>query len=87
MVNKRDQATPAPDPVVPKLPTSVPVDQLQVPWSLGGHAYDTALSGSPYLWDDYEVGEKIDHVDGNTIEEADHMMATRLYQNLSLIHI
>ena len=86
MVNKRDQATPAPDPVVPKLPTSVPVDQLQVPWSLGGHAYDTALSGSPYLWDDYEVGERIDHVDGNTIEEADHMMATRLYQNTAKVH-
>ena len=50
MVNKRDQATPAPDPVVPKLPTSVAVDQLQVPWSLGGHAYDTALSGSCLLY-------------------------------------
>ena len=41
-------------------------------------SYDTALAGSPFLWDDYEVGERIDHVDGMTIEEAEH---------LSLIHI
>ena len=86
MVNKKDQAKPAPDTVVPSLPTSVPVDQLQVPWSIRKGGYDVELAGSPYLWDDYEVGEKIDHVDGNTIEEADHMMATRLYQNTAKVH-
>ncbi len=86
MVNKRDQSLPAPDPVVPNLPRSVAVDQLQVPWSTRRGSYDVELAGSPYLWDDYEVGEKIDHVDGNTIEEADHMMATRLYQNTAKVH-
>jgi 2-methylfumaryl-CoA hydratase len=35
---------------------------------------------------DYEIGEKIDHVDGVTIEEAEHMMATRLWQNTSKVH-
>jgi hypothetical protein len=39
-----------------------------------------------FLWDDYEVGERIDHVDGMTIEEADHMLATRLYQNTAKVH-
>ena len=48
--------------------------------------YDTALSGSPYLYGDYEVGERIDHVDGVTVEEAEHMTATRLYQNTARIH-
>jgi hypothetical protein len=43
--------------------------------------WDMALSGQPHMWDDYAVGEKIDHVDGMTVEEADHMIATRLYQN------
>lgn len=46
----------------------------------------SALAGSPYLWEDYEVGERIDHVDGMTIEEADHMLATRLYQNTARVH-
>jgi 2-methylfumaryl-CoA hydratase len=49
-------------------------------------AYDFALSGGPYRFDDYEVGERIDHVDGITVEEAEHMMATRLYQNTARIH-
>ena len=35
--------------------------------------YDTALAGSAHLWDDYEPGERIDHVDGMTIEESCHM--------------
>ena len=48
--------------------------------------FDTALSGSPHLWDDYQVGEKIDHVDGMTVEESDHMLATRLYQNTARVH-
>ena len=44
-------------------------------------AYDFALAGSPHRFGDYEVGEKIDHVDGMTVEEAEHQIATRLYQN------
>jgi 2-methylfumaryl-CoA hydratase len=49
-------------------------------------AYDFALAGSPYRFGDYEVGEKIDHVDGYTVEEAEHQIATRLYQNTARIH-
>ena len=44
------------------------------------------LAGSPHLWDDYAPGERIDHVDGAIIEEAEHMMATRLWQNTSRVH-
>ena len=39
-----------------------------------------------YRWGDYEKGEKIDHVDGITVEEAEHMIATRLYQNTAKVH-
>jgi len=49
-------------------------------------AYDTALAGSPYRFDDYKAGERIDHVDGITVEEAEHMIATRLYQNTARVH-
>ena len=35
----------------------------------------------------YNVGEKIgDHLDGVTVEEAEHQIATRLYQNTARIH-
>jgi 2-methylfumaryl-CoA hydratase len=49
-------------------------------------AYDFALAGSPHRFGDYAVGENIDHVDGVTVEEAEHQIATRLYQNTARIH-
>jgi 2-methylfumaryl-CoA hydratase len=48
--------------------------------------YDLALAGSAYCWEDYAKGERIDHVDGMTLEESDHMTATRLYQNNARVH-
>jgi 2-methylfumaryl-CoA hydratase len=75
-----------PQTVVPELPDSVPVSELHSPYALPQGAYDTAQAGSAFLWDNYAVGERIDHVDGMTIEEAEHMLATRLYQNTAKVH-
>jgi 2-methylfumaryl-CoA hydratase len=92
MVRKRDKAAPAPETVVPELPAAMTADDLTVPkeLSLPGPVAmtpdDLALSGAPYLWDDYEPGERIDHLDGMTIEESCHMIATRLYQNTARVH-
>lgn len=86
MVRKRDEAAPAPDPVVPKLKAEVSPKELVVPKDLDLSGYDAAAAGSPHLWDDFEAGEKIDHVDGVTVEEAEHMMAARLYQNTARVH-
>ena len=44
------------------------------------------LAGSSHRFGDYKAGEKIDHVDGVTVEEAEHQIATRLYQNTARIH-
>jgi 2-methylfumaryl-CoA hydratase len=85
MVRKRDPASAAPEPVVPSLESAVPASELVVPWSMNGR-YDRALAGSDYLWDDYDVGERIDHVDGMTVEESDHMTACRLFQNTAKVH-
>ena len=86
MVRKRDKASPAPAPDVPSLPDAVDPHHLIAPAETDFRKFDLTASGSPHLWDDYEVGEKIDHVDGITIEEAEHMMATRLYQNTAKVH-
>jgi 2-methylfumaryl-CoA hydratase len=86
MVRKRDPEAPAPAPVVPDLAPAVPAADLVIPPGLDFARYDTTLSGEPHLWDDYAVGETIDHVDGVTVEEAEHMMATRLWQNTSKVH-
>ncbi|SLN14088.1 MaoC family dehydratase [Oceanibacterium hippocampi] len=86
MVRKRDEATPAPAPVVPTLKAALDPSELVMPAGFEPDGYDTLLAGSPHLFDDYSVGERIDHVDGMTIEEAEHMLATRLYQNTSRVH-
>ena len=86
MVRKRDAKSPPPVAVVPSLPESVPVSELVVPYRVTAGAYDTRLAGSADLWDDYALGERIDHVDAMTIEEAEHQLATRLYQNTAKVH-
>ncbi|MGE0653560.1 MAG: MaoC family dehydratase [Alphaproteobacteria bacterium] len=86
LVRKRDAGSPAPEAVTPELPDEVPVAELAVPGGLDFDRYDAAAAGAPHLWDDYEVGERIDHVDGMTIEESCHMTATRLYQNTAKVH-
>jgi 2-methylfumaryl-CoA hydratase len=48
--------------------------------------WDNDLAGSKFRFGDYEVGEKIDHVDGMTVEESEHQLATRLYQNTAKVH-
>lgn len=86
MVRKRDKAHPAPEADVPHLPDAVEVQHLLAPEKTSFKGFDLVASGSSHLWDDYQPGEKIDHVDGVTIEEAEHMMATRLYQNTAKVH-
>lgn len=86
MVNKRDAGAPAPQAVTPDLPGAVTADRLIAPDGLTGQGYDFGLGGSPYAFEDYAVGEKIDHVDGMTVEEAEHQIATRLYQNTAKVH-
>jgi 2-methylfumaryl-CoA hydratase len=85
MVRKRDKQAPAPDAVVPELP-SMAITDLAAPDGLSLQRYDVAAAGSPHRWGDYRVGERIDHVDGMTIEESCHMIATRLYQNTARVH-
>ena len=87
MVRKRDPSSPAPEPVVPDLPAAIEPDGLgdACPF-LDTSGWDEALAGTPWRFDDYKVGERIDHVDGMTVEEAEHQLATRLYQNTARVH-
>jgi 2-methylfumaryl-CoA hydratase len=86
MVRKRDKAAAAPEAKLPDLPAEVAAESFVVPQGLDFGLYDTVLAGSAHRWEDYAVGEQIDHVDGMTLEESDHMTATRLYQNNAKVH-
>jgi 2-methylfumaryl-CoA hydratase len=86
MVRKADVDAPAPETVVPDLADAVAAEDLIVPAGLDFTGYDFAAAGEPHRFGEYEIGEKIDHVDGVTLEEAEHMLATRLWQNTAKVH-
>ena len=86
MVNKRDSAAPVREWPAPNLLPHMGPEKLKLPTGIDFSRYDFGLAGSTHAFEDYEVGEKIDHVDGVTIEEAEHQLATRLYQNTAKVH-
>ena len=86
MVRKRDPEAAVAEAVVPALAGAVAAADLMVPAGLDFGGYDFGLAGEPWRWGDYAVGERIDHVDRVTVEEAEHMLATRLWQNTAKVH-
>ena len=86
MVRKGDLESPAPETQIPELTKVIDPSDLVIPEGLDFTSYDFTLAGEAHRWGDYEVGEKIDHVDGVTVEEAEHMLATRLWQNTAKVH-
>jgi 2-methylfumaryl-CoA hydratase len=87
MVRKRNQASAAPPEHVPRLAQAVSPGTLgQACPRISTKTYDFTLAGSACRFPDYAVGERIDHIDGFTVEEAEHKIATRLYQNTARVH-
>lgn len=86
MLPKRDVSVAAPAPVVPSLPDYVAPEHLHVPDFITASGFETSITGSKRLWDDYQVGEKLDHPGGMTVDDSDHTLATKLYQNNARLH-
>ncbi len=86
MVKKRQLDAPAPKTIIPSLNNVVDARDFIIPEGLDFTNYNFTQSGEPHRYSDYEIGEVIDHVDGVTISEAEHMMATRLWQNTAKVH-
>jgi 2-methylfumaryl-CoA hydratase len=86
MVHKSDLNRTAPMTVVPTLPTFVAPENLSIPSYLSAKKFDSKVTGGQYFWEDYQVGERINHAAGATINPAEHSLATRLYQNNARLH-
>lgn len=89
MVNKRRSDSRFGEPRIPELATVISPEQLIAKPSIGSRdalADWCEMTGSADVWDHYAVGDRINHPSGMTIEEADHMSATRLYQNNARPH-
>ena len=85
MVNKRDKGATIAAEHVPELALYVPATDL-VPPPVDFQKFSAVESGNATYFEDYICGEVIDHLDGVTLEDAEHMLATRLYQNNARVH-
>ena len=88
MVPKRDRTAAAGVSQVPQLPSVVSPERLPVADVLNLARYPDLVHLLPPggYWDDYQPGERLDHPDAMTVEEADHVQATRLYHNTAQVH-
>ena len=86
MVNKRKPDQRTGDDDSPDLPAQVAVENFSIPEQLDVSKFDPVVTGGSAFWGDYEPGERILHPQGMTIEDAEHQMATRLYQNTARVH-
>ena len=86
VANKDVDITAVPDAVLPMLPKSVATESLVIPAFLQPAGLTEDLTGSSRFWDDYRLNEVINHPAGMTIDESDHTLATKLYQNTARVH-
>ena len=86
MVRKRSKEAAAPEAKVPDLPRAVAAADLHLPPRAALPAAQRRNTGGTRFFDDFKKGDRIDHADGMTVEEAEHMMATRLYHNTARVH-
>ncbi|WP_020168022.1 MULTISPECIES: MaoC family dehydratase [Methylotenera] len=86
MVHKNNLDLPAPETTTPELPTFVAPENLSLPSRVSAKNFDSKITGGQYYWEDYQVGERINHAAGLTINDSDHSLATHLYQNNARLH-
>ena len=71
---------------VPNLPDKVKTKDFNLIENFDIDKWSSSVSGSNFYFNDYAEEEEIHHLDGQTIEEAEHQIATRLYQNNARVH-
>ncbi len=86
MVHKKDVNAPAPETVVPELAQVVAAENLFIPAELDAKDFEANVTGSSRFWEDFAAGERLNHPAGMTVDDSDHTLATKLYQNNARLH-
>ena len=90
MIHNREQRnnleSPSPETIIPELPAFVAPENLALASTISAKGFDMSATGGQYFWEDYQVGERINHAAGLTINDSDHSLATHLYQNNARLH-
>ncbi len=85
MLPKRDASAIIDEHVPENLPKESQISEIERE-GIDFSNFDLESTGSSKLYEDYQVGEVINHSAGITIDETDHTMATKLYQNNAKLH-
>ena len=84
MVHKKDQTTLSGINEVPTFAKTTPIaDVINIPTI---KCVDIDATGGKYFFEDYVAGERLDHPEGITVDNSDHTLATKLYQNNAKVH-
>ena len=89
MVRKKNKQLKSSDKIIPELSKEVSKEEIveiSKSYNFNCDNFNFQESGSNLTFEDYTINEKINHIDGMTIESAEHMMATKLYQNNAKVH-
>ena len=84
MIHKRNKGEMSGINNIPAFAKTTPIQkELSIPVAKN---INTTATGGEYFWEDYEVGERLNHIEGITIDNSDHTLATKLYQNNAKVH-
>jgi 2-methylfumaryl-CoA hydratase len=83
MVNKREPSRPTHADDAPEMPAQASLEHVNISRIA---KFDATATAGTAAWEDYAPGQRILHPQGSTVEEAEHQMATRLYQNSARVH-
>ncbi len=84
MVHKKDKTTTSGIKEIPEFKEATPIlEDINIPEI---KCVDTNSSGGEFFFEDYEKGERLNHPEGITVDNSDHTLATKLYQNNAKVH-
>jgi len=84
MVHKKEPSVISGINEVPTFEKTTPIlDCINIP---NIQEIDTNATGGKYFFEDYKKNERLNHIEGITIDDSDHTLATKLYQNNAKVH-
>ncbi len=86
MIEKKVPREVKTQPIIPNYSTSINNPETLIPNTLNFSQWDYSVSDNQYQFYDLNINDVINHRDGLTINESDHSLATRLYQNNARVH-
>ncbi|MCW9018159.1 MAG: MaoC family dehydratase, partial [Kangiellaceae bacterium] len=86
MVEKQVANQPTTQATLPKFQAFIPGEELSFSTNYNFDNWKPTDSDNQIKYDDLQVGDYLFHRDGMTINDSDHSLATRLYQNNARVH-